>query len=286
MPSTVHSDPEERYTVTAVRYGTLDTHRSEVFLNYADYGCADDHAALDYYFWIVRSDRRTIVLDTGFDAAVGIRRGRTVLIDPRRALEALGVDDDPATTVVISHAHYDHIGNVAHFRRSRLLMARAEFDFWIAHPRRLPVVDRLAEPAELDELRTAHRDGRLQFLDGRTEIAPGIEVVPGAGHTPGQLMLVVAAEGGRILLTSDAVHVDEELSERMPFRHMCDLEATADTYDAIDAALREGGAVRVVAGHQPGLLGRFDADPRLPDHTAVLSAPIRTPLERPHHAAQ
>ena len=37
----------------------------------------DDHAApmpLDFYIWVVRGNGRTIVLDTGFDAASAARR--------------------------------------------------------------------------------------------------------------------------------------------------------------------------------------------------------------------
>jgi glyoxylase-like metal-dependent hydrolase (beta-lactamase superfamily II) len=279
------SDRSETYTITAVRYGGLETHRSDVFLNHGDYPDADGPATMDYYFWIVRNSARTVVLDTGFDPAVGARRGRTALIDPREAFDALEVVDDPATTVVLSHAHYDHVGNARHFRAATFLMARAEYDFWIGHPRRLWVTDRLAEAAELDVLERAFDDRRLTLLDGGGPIAPGIDVVAGAGHTPGQLMLAVNTEDGPVLLTSDAVHVVEELERRMPFRHMCDLSAAADTYDVIDELLRSGRVARAFAGHQPGLLGHYAADPRLPQHTAILTSPIQPPTEGPNDAS-
>lgn len=285
MPSTAPSDSPETYTVTAVRYGTLETHRSDVFLNYADYRHADGPAAMDYYFWVIRNQDRTILLDTGFDAVVGTRRGRTTLIDPRRALDILGVLDEPDTTVVLSHAHYDHIGNAGYFRRARMLMAEAEYDFWVSHPRRLSLTDNLTEPGELEVLRRAFSDGRLHLLSGRVEIAPGVEIIPGAGHTPGQLMIVVSTEADEILLTSDAVHVDEELDRRMPFRHMCDLKDTADTYDAIYELQRAGRVTRIFAGHQPDLVGRFAIDPRLPGHTAILTSPTPPPIEGHHHVS-
>jgi glyoxylase-like metal-dependent hydrolase (beta-lactamase superfamily II) len=273
MPSTTPCDEDSTYVVTAVRYATLPARRSALFLNYDDYGVADAPGDLDYYFWVIRNDRRTVVFDTGFDPAVGTRRGRSVLIDPRDAMDVLGVGDDHRTIVVLSHLHYDHVGNLARFVSSRVVLAAREYDFWVRSPRRLHLTDQLVEAAELATVRAVHVEGRLDLLgDGDSEIAPGIVALAGYGHTPGQLMLFVQTADGAVLLTSDAVHLDEELERRMPFRHMCDLASSADTYDRIDELVTSGHVVRVAAGHQPGLVGRFPRDFSLPDHTAVLSS--------------
>jgi len=287
MLSTASSEMGETYVVTAVRYGTLATDRSDVFLNYRDYRVDDAPADMDYYFWVIRNDARTVVLDTGFAVDVGTRRGRVVCVDPREALDALDVRDERDTLLVISHAHYDHVGNLDHLPNARMLVAAREYDFWVRHPRRLRLTDQLVEPAELATIRSAYAAGRLALLpDGDTEIAPGILALAGYGHTPGQLMLLVQTEIGGLLLTSDAVHVDEELSARMPFRHMCDLRLSADTYDLIDEMTASGRAARVVAGHQPGLVGRLPAHPRLPAHSAVLSSPSTTPTKEESHGTE
>ncbi len=264
----------DEYDVVAVRYGRLTTTRSDGFLNHHDYREADGLLELAYDFWIVRNAERTIVLDTGFAPEVGRRRGREVLVEPAAAFAALGVEDTEETLVVLSHAHYDHIGNVGHFRRARFLMAAAEYDFWVERPRAQHLTRQLVEDAELEALRALRAAGRLELIEGAKVLGPGVEVLRAPGHTPGQLMLVAGSAVGRILLTADAVHFDEELERRMPFRHMCDLVAAADTYDSIDA-LRDSGAVdRVVVGHEPAYRERFPAHPRLAEHTLVLSAPV------------
>jgi hypothetical protein len=66
---------------------------------------------------------------------------------------------------------------------------------------------------------------------------------------------------------------------------MCDLSAAADTYDVIDELLQSGRVARAFAGHQPGLLGHYAADPRLPQHTAILTSPIRPLTEGPNDAS-
>ena len=55
----------------------------------------DDHATpmpLDYYVWVVKSDERTIVVDTGFEASAAAGRGRTLIRPVDEGLAAIGVD--------------------------------------------------------------------------------------------------------------------------------------------------------------------------------------------------
>ena len=66
--------------VVAVRYGEWATTRSEVFHDGVEAGAPAAPFVLAYYFWIVETPDRTVVVDTGFDPAVADRRGRTALV--------------------------------------------------------------------------------------------------------------------------------------------------------------------------------------------------------------
>jgi len=181
------------------------------------------------------------------------------------------VRDEEDTIVVLSHAHYDHIGNVSWFQRSRVVMAAAEYDFWVDRPRDQHLTRQLVEESELEVLRELRRLGRLELLQAPVPIAPGVSLLAAPGHTPGELAVTVQTGRGRILLAADAVHFDEELNRRMPFRHMCDIVAGADSYAAL-SSLRDSGEVsRIFAGHEPADAGAGPGDPRLPAHTIVLT---------------
>ncbi len=46
---------------------------------------------MDYFIWVLRRGTEVILVDTGYDADEGARRGRPVLADPRAALAPLGI---------------------------------------------------------------------------------------------------------------------------------------------------------------------------------------------------
>jgi glyoxylase-like metal-dependent hydrolase (beta-lactamase superfamily II) len=243
----------DQYQVTIVKYGTRWTVRSDVFLNYHLYEEPDGPIAMDYFFWIVRNADRTIVVDTGFSAAGGARRRRTTLIDPAAAFDALGVDRAAGPPVVVTHAHYDHIGNLDLFPASPLVIAAAEFNFWTGPYANRTLLHHSVEDAEIDHLRQAGREGRLRTFEDAVELAPGVRVIRVGGHTPGQSVVIVNTEAGAVLLASDAVHYYEELDRSMPFTQVASL---VDMYAAFEW-IRASEAPHLVAGHDPGTLDRF-----------------------------
>lgn len=236
--------------VLAVRYGTRTTRRSEVFLHYDLYGEADADIVMDYYFWVLRLDGHTVLVDCGFNEASGGRRHRTMLCPPPRALARIGVDPAEVGTVVLTHGHYDHIGNLGAFPGARLVMSRREYDFWSGPMGGKPLFAGSAEPDDVAALRVAYAAGRLELVDGRATLPGGVELVEVGGHTPGQLIVLA----GDVVLASDALHYYEELDRDRPFTHVADLPAM---YGAFELLRELGGTRRLVAGHDPDVMRRF-----------------------------
>jgi glyoxylase-like metal-dependent hydrolase (beta-lactamase superfamily II) len=236
------------YEVLAVRYGTRIARKSETYLNFHVYGEPDVDLPMDYFFWVVRNAERTVVVDCGFGAEAGSRRGRTSLVDPGDALRGLGIDPATVNQLVVTHAHYDHIGNLHRFPAAEIVIARREYEFWTG-----PYAGRIqfahsTEADELAQLSAVAAEGRLRLVDGTVDLAPGLELVVVGGHTPGQLIAQVAVDGGAVVLAADALHFVEELERDRPFFVVADL---LDMYRGFDLLreMSEDPGRRLVPGH-------------------------------------
>ena len=100
------------YEVYAIKYAHHPRRASENFIGGDPH---DGPMPLDYFVWLIReagkNAGREIVVDTGFSAAVAAKRGREHLRCPTAGLGLLGVDSRKIKDVVITHLHYDHVGN-------------------------------------------------------------------------------------------------------------------------------------------------------------------------------
>ncbi len=263
------AESDDEYQVTIVKYGTRATTRGDVYLNFPLYHESDGPLDMDYFFWIVRNRERTVVVDTGFSPLGGKARNRTLLADVPSLLSQFGVDPTSSPTVVLTHAHYDHAGNVDLFPTSKIVMAERELSFWRGRHARRTMFHHSVDDDTLASLERIHSQGRLCLFQGTTVIAPGIFVIELGGHTPGQSVVKVATCDGTVLLASDAVHYYEEYDRDMLFMSVADLVAMYEGFDYIRDLANSGEIDHLVAGHDPTTLSRFAKAPGDYGHLAA-----------------
>ena len=114
------------YEIFAIRYAWRDAKRSDHFIGGDPH---DGPMPMDYFTWVIRGEGRTIVVDTGFTAEVSAKRGRTHLRCPIETLPELGIDPDSVEDVVLTHLHYDHVGNWDRFPKARFHLQDKEMQF-------------------------------------------------------------------------------------------------------------------------------------------------------------
>lgn len=261
--STTPQEQASSHVVTIARHGTRMAKRSEVFLNYDHYAQPDTPLRMDYFLWTIRHGARTILVDTGYSAQGALNRNRDVLIEVPTLLESLDVDREEVSLIIVSHAHYDHIGNLDLFPNARFLVSRAEFDFWNGPNAEKPLFHHSIEDDEVAYLNRLVESGRVDFFSGTSSPVPGIEIIEVGGHTPGQSMVLVQTSDGPVLLTSDAMHYYEELEEDMPFTSVTDVVGMYDAFQTIRDLMNAGRVRHLVSGHDPATLERFSPVPGL-----------------------
>ncbi len=244
------SPPDHR--VLALRYGTLQTTARALFSGWDATGEPDRPWRQDYFVWTIGG----IVVDTGFAPEVGARRGRRLVRPVSDLLAGAGLDPGAVTEVILSHAHYDHIGNLDQFPRARFTLAREELDAARAALRDgVDPADPL-EPGELEQLLVLEREGRLRTFERSLTLAPGIELITVGGHTPGELVVVVRGETGSAVLAADSVHFAVELERDLPYAIADDPAGLGRGYRIVRELVAEEEAA-LVPGHDPAVLRRF-----------------------------
>jgi len=67
------------YELFALKYATRKANRSDHFIGGDPH---DGPMPMDYFVWLARNDQRAVVIDIGFTAESGGKRGRTLERDP------------------------------------------------------------------------------------------------------------------------------------------------------------------------------------------------------------
>lgn len=249
----------------AFRYASMpDRYEDQLFLG----GKPGVKWGMDYFFWALRSGDRVIIVDTGANAAKMAPRGRTPLIDPKSALASVGIDTDAVTEVFLTHAHWDHVGNLDLFPNAHFWMQAREMQSITGPDMTYTKIRGSYQMDEVQQLISLVYEDRLTFLDGDGTFAPGVDYLLLPGHSAGQTALRVQTANGPILMASDAVHYYREAVEERVFQSFNNVKEML-------ASLREcmaetgGDLDRLVPGHDPLVSKRYPAETHLPNGEPV-----------------
>ncbi|MCX7960214.1 MAG: N-acyl homoserine lactonase family protein [Burkholderiales bacterium] len=243
------------WEVYAVKYAQHPERRaSENFLGGDPH---DGPMPLDYFVWLLRAPGREIVVDTGFSAATATRRAREHLRCPAAALALLGCDARTVKDVVITHLHYDHVGNFELFPAAEFHLQDREMAYATGRHMRHAVFRGAYDAEDVVGMVRAVYAGRVRFHDGDAEIAPGVSVHLVGGHTMGLQVVRVATRRGRVVLASDAAHFYANFEQVRPFPIVWSVADMVEGYAKL-AALADSPA-HIVPGHDPLVMARYPA---------------------------
>ena len=246
----------ETYQVYAIRYGRMDDRqRRHNFI--ASDPHDNHHMPMDYFIWAIVNNRRSIVVDTGFDRAEAERRGRQLLRLPSEGLALLGVDAARVQDVIITHMHYDHAGTLGDFPQAGFHLQELEMSYATGRHMCQKPFGYAYSVGHVKDMVDRVFAGKVVFHNGAGEVAPGVSVHHLGGHTQGLQCVRVYTERGWLVLASDASHYYENMEASSPFPIVYNVADMLDGY-ATMRRLADSPA-HIIPGHDPQVLARYPA---------------------------
>lgn len=119
-----------------------------------------------------------------------------------RSLARIGLRPEDFATVVASHLHYDHAGNLGMFARTGARI--------VAHEKEVEGATSFEGDFLGAHIKRDYQDVAIDTISGDTEIAGGVTLLELPGHTWGTMGLMVdLPHTGRLIFTSDAIYMKE-----------------------------------------------------------------------------
>ncbi len=153
------------------------------------------------------------------------------------AFEALGYKPEQVSTILITHRHPDHSGEVKSFPNAKAYVNKDEMS--------------AAELQGLDNLvPVSFTDGPYYNFPESQKIRDGIYLIKAKGHTNGNSIVVVENDGLFYMIHGDITYCDEALYEDKLSIVFDDLSAARETQDRIREFIRNHPTV-YLSTHTP-----------------------------------
>jgi glyoxylase-like metal-dependent hydrolase (beta-lactamase superfamily II) len=239
----------------------------------SEFGGPDEEYRCAIQSWVLRSEGRTIIVDTG--AGNDRERPQVAQFDHLATpyldnLARAGVQPSDVDLVVNTHVHYDHVGWntrlrdgawVPTFPNATYLIPRIDHDYFD------PANEHRRPPVHTDSDRLRRRGSHLVFADSVTPVVQAgqarlwsdeyridanLSLEPAPGHTPGSSVLRLRSGTDRAIFVGDILHSPVQLTEPEVNSCFCEDQAQARTTRRRLLAQAADTRALIVPAHFPG----------------------------------
>ena len=254
-------NPATEYSIQAIRYAVSPGFPVAGLVVGAP---KDEKVDIAMVIWLIRGGGRTILFDSGFHREKWFKYfPMNDYLRPDEAVKLAGVKPEEVTDIVISHAHWDHMGGIDLFPKANVWIQKEEYRYYTGEAWQPGGNHGGIDAEDVKQLVQLNTEGRLRLVDGdNVEILPGVRVYTGARHTYASQYLRV--EGNpTFVLASDNCYLYRNIAARAASATFSEADHAANIAAQTRMIELAGSADRVVPGHDTLQFQKFPAEGRI-----------------------
>jgi len=254
---TASSTPE--YSIQAIRYASAEDDVADLVV-----GAPHEKMNLAMVVWLIRGGGRNILFDSGYHRDTFLKEFPfTEYIRPDEAVKLAGIQPEDITDIVISHAHWDHMGGIDLFPKAKVWIQKEEFRYYTGDAWQPGGDHGGIDPEDVQELVKLNTEGRLRLVDGdNVQLFPGIRAYTGGRHTYASQYLCVEGTP-TFVLASDNLYLYRNLVEHKASATFSDADHAANIRNQDRMVRLAGSPDRVVPGHDALQFQKFPTQARV-----------------------
>jgi glyoxylase-like metal-dependent hydrolase (beta-lactamase superfamily II) len=253
------STPE--YSIQAIRYASSpDVPVSELVVG----GPKDQKVDIAMVVWLLRGGGHTILFDSGFHRDTFLKYFTMKdYLRPDEAVKLAGVQPGEVTDIVISHAHWDHMGGIDLFPKATVWIQKDEYRYYTMEAWQPGGQHGGIDPEDVKELVRLNTEGRVRLVDGdNAEMFPGIRAYTGSRHTYASQYLRVDGSPP-FVLASDNCYLYLNLSSHLASATFSEADHAGNIAQQSRMVELAGSVDRVVPGHDALQFQKFPTEGRV-----------------------
>ncbi len=167
-------------------------------------GNPDKFAPISFCIYLIKSNEKYILVDAGCDTITGFKMKG--FYSPAFVLRQIGFCADDITDVVITHADFDHIEAVRHFKNAIVHISKDEYERGKKY---------LSE------------NKKINIFENEYDLDSQIKIIVCGGHSKGSSIVQIITDDLIHILAGDECYTSENIIKKIPTGSSCNRELSA-----------------------------------------------------------